>query len=48
MRKLSDEEGLSIKGGAGFSIWAGIVIAALAIFVSGIIEGVTNPAKCSE
>ena len=45
---MNDDIEQTIRGGAGLSVWAGIVIAALAIFVSGIIEGITNPERCKE
>ena len=48
MKKINDNESQNIKGGAGLSIWAGICIAALTVFVSGIIEGITNPERCKE
>lgn len=32
----------------GFSVWGGIAIAAIVIFISGVIEGFTNPGRCSE
>ena len=48
MMKISEEEEQKIQGGAGISIWAGICIAALTVFISGIIEGITNPERCKE
>lgn len=35
-----------IKGGATLTIGAGLIIAAAIVFVSGIIEGITNPERC--
>lgn len=37
----------NIKGGAMVSVWTGIVIAAIAVFLSGLIEGITNPERCN-
>ncbi len=46
--KIIQEEKLErIKGGATISIWAGIAVAAIVIFISGIIEGITNPERCN-
>ncbi len=47
IEQLSTEKQESIKGGA-ISVWTGIIIAALAVFLSGIIEGITNPTSCNE
>ena len=44
--KLDNETLETIKGGATISVWTGIAIAAVVIFISGIIEGITNPQKC--
>jgi len=46
IHKISDNELEKIKGGAAISVWTGIAIAAIVIFISGIIEGITNPQKC--
>ena len=43
--ELKDEE--DIKGGAVISVWTGIVISALLVFISGIIEGIVNPERCN-
>ena len=45
IRKIDEIELENIKGGA-ISVWTGIAIAAIVIFISGIIEGITNPQKC--
>ncbi len=34
--------------GGGCSVWVGIAIAAVIVFLSGVIEGFTNPGRCSE
>ena len=46
IRKIDEKELENIKGGAALSVWTGIAIAAIIIFISGIIEGITNPQKC--
>ena len=46
--KVIDEKKLDqIKGGATISVWTGIVVAAIVIFISGVIEGITNPERCN-
>lgn len=48
MRKIDEEKLEKIKGGEGVAaVWIGIAIASALIFISGIIEGITNPQKCS-
>ena len=47
IEKISTEQEETIKGGAMISVWTGIVIAALAVFISGIIQGITNPQRCN-
>ena len=44
--RISDENLERIKGGATVTVWTGIAIAAIVIFVSGIIEGLVNPGGC--
>ena len=39
VHKIDEKELENIKGGAAISIWTGIAIAAIVIFISGIIEG---------
>lgn len=48
MKQLDVVAQENIQGGAMISVWAGIVIAALAVFISGLIEGITNPERCHE
>lgn len=36
-----------VKGGEVNPIWIGIAVAAVVIFISGIIDGLTNPEKCN-
>ena len=47
IKKIDTEQLEKIKGGTMISVWTGIVIAAVVIFISGIIEGITNPKECS-
>ena len=48
MKKLDIEQLEKIKGGEGITIWTGLLITAIIIFISGVIEGITNPSKCNE
>lgn len=36
----------TIKGVSSVPVWTGIAIAALIVFLSGVIEGITNPRGC--
>ena len=45
--KIIDNEDLEkIKGGEAMTVWMGIAIATIVIFLSGVIEGITNPSSC--
>lgn len=45
--KISTENLEKIKGGEAVSVvWLGIAITAVVIFLSGVIEGLTNPMRC--
>ena len=44
MKEVSRKELEKITG--GFSVWVGIGIAAAVVFLSGVLEGITNPDKC--
>lgn len=47
--KISEENLEKIKGGATISVWTGIAIAAVVIFLSGVIDGlINNPGRCNE
>ena len=46
MKPLSQESLKNMKG--GFSIWAGVGIGALVIFLSGIIDCIVHPKACEE
>jgi len=47
VEQLSLMELENIKGGTPEYILTGIVISAIIIFISGIIEGITNPKGCN-
>lgn len=42
---LEDRELIKVTG--GFSVWGGIAIAAIIVFISGVLEGFTNPGRCN-
>ena len=44
MRLLTEMETQKIRG--GFSIWTGLGIAAIVVFIVGIIDGYINPKEC--
>lgn len=44
MRNLDNRELEKINGG---SVWTGIAIAAIIVFLSGVLEGFTNPGGCN-
>lgn len=47
MSKIENNELEKIKGGETVTaVWIGVAISAALIFISGIIEGITNPSKC--
>lgn len=48
IQSLKNEDLENIKGGTSITVWSGIVCASIIIFISGIIEGLTNPGKCGE
>ena len=47
MEKIASDKLEEIKGGATISVWTGIAITSAIIFLSGIIEGITNPERCN-
>ena len=47
MKKIQEDKLENIKGGAIISVWTGIVVASIVIFISGVIEGITNPERCN-
>ena len=46
MEKLNDAELSNVKGGFSLSVWGALGIAALVVFLCGVLEGITNPDKC--
>lgn len=46
MNKINNEELKKIKGGFAMNGWTFLGIAAAVVFISGIIEGITNPERC--
>lgn len=44
--KVDNTQLEEIRGGAVPYIWIGIGIAALVIFLSGVIDGISNPKEC--
>ena len=47
MKKIDNDDLEKIKGGEVVSaVWIGIAVAAVVVFISGVIEGITNPEKC--
>lgn len=48
MKEISNEQLENIKGGTAMTVWTGIIISTIVIFVSGLIEGITNPEKCGD
>lgn len=47
MSKISNDKLEKVKGGANV-VLVGVAIAAIVVFISGVIEGFTNPGRCSE
>lgn len=45
MKIIEVDELERVKGG-GISVWAGVGIAAIVVFLAGVIEGITNPNRC--
>ena len=48
IKKINIEELENIKGGTTITVWTGIIYSTIIIFISGLIEGFTNPSKCGE
>ncbi|MBR2678122.1 MAG: hypothetical protein IKE63_01770 [Bacilli bacterium] len=44
--KISDDNLEKIKGGATVTVWTGIAIASIVIFLAGLIDGMVNPGGC--
>lgn len=47
IEKISNKNLEKIKGGASITVWGGVLIAAAIVFISGLIEGITNPPRCN-
>jgi hypothetical protein len=49
IKKLNEDRLEKIKGGEGIAtgVWIGLAITAAVIFISGVIEGITNPERCN-
>lgn len=48
MSRIESNELEKIKGGEGVAaVWIGLAVTAAIIFISGVIQGITNPSKCS-
>lgn len=47
MDKIEKEELSKIKGGFTMNGWIALGIAAACVFISGVIEGITNPKRCN-
>ena len=45
IKKISDDELEKIKGGSVAAIWIGLAVTAVVVFLSGVIEGITNPER---
>lgn len=46
MEKLDNKKLANIKGGFTMNGWTFLGIAAAIVFISGVIEGITNPERC--
>ena len=44
--KVEDTQLAEIKGGSVPYVWIGIAVAALIIFLSGVVDGIANPKAC--
>ncbi len=47
MKILENKELENIKGGFSINGWVVLGIAALVVFLSGVVEGITNPERCN-
>ena len=45
MQRMDNNSLGKING--GFSVWTGLAIAAIVVFIAGILEGFTNPKECN-
>ncbi len=44
MKKLTEEEMKKVEG--GISVWIGVGIAALTVFLAGFLDGIVHPKNC--
>ena len=47
IKKVEDNDLEKVNGGSLEWVGVGLAIAALVVFLSGVIEGFTNPGRCS-
>lgn len=47
MKKIDDDKLDLIKGGEIGTVWVFVIVSAVVVFLSGVIEGFTNPSKCN-
>lgn len=47
MKNIETEKLNNIRGGFTMNGWVALGIAAAVVFISGIIEGITNPERCN-
>lgn len=48
MKVVENNELEKIKGGEVMTaVWIGLAVTAIVIFISGVIEGITNPERCN-
>ena len=46
--KINNKTLEKINGGGSAAIWIGLGVTAIAVFLSGVIEGIANPKSCAE
>lgn len=46
IQKICEEDLEKINGGGSSAIWIGLAIAAITVFISGVIDGIANPKSC--
>lgn len=46
--QVAEEKLETIKGGGASAIWIGIAVSAAIVFISGLIDGLTNPKACGD
>ena len=48
MKVVENDKLEKVKGGEGIAaVWIGLAVTAIVIFISGVIEGITNPERCN-